>query len=71
VIRAALVLLLRIYQSILSPLIPAACRFEPTCSEYGVQAITRHGAWKGSWLTAKRLLRCHPWGPAGDDPVPE
>jgi putative membrane protein insertion efficiency factor len=70
-IRSALVLLLRIYQSILSPLLPASCRFEPTCSEYGVQAIQRHGAWKGMWLTTKRLLRCRPGGGGGEDPVPD
>jgi len=71
VIRAALVFVLRIYQAILSPLMPSACRFEPTCSEFAVQAIQRHGPIKGMWLTAGRLLRCRPGGPAGDDPVPE
>ena len=69
-IRALLILLLRIYQSILSPLLPAACRFEPTCSAYAVEAIQRHGAFKGVWLATKRLLRCRPGGGGGADPVP-
>ncbi|MDA1195864.1 MAG: membrane protein insertion efficiency factor YidD [Planctomycetota bacterium] len=70
-IRALLVLLLRIYQAVLSPLLPAACRFEPTCSAYAVEAVTRHGAWRGVWLTCGRLLRCRPGGGGGSDPVPE
>ncbi|MFZ4540275.1 MAG: membrane protein insertion efficiency factor YidD [Rickettsiales bacterium] len=49
---------------------PPACRFNPTCSHYAAEAITRHGACVGAWLTLKRLARCHPWGGAGDDPVP-
>lgn len=69
-IRAALVLLLRIYQAVLSPLLPAACRFDPTCSAYAVEAVTRHGALRGCWLTLKRLLRCRPGCPGGYDPVP-
>lgn len=70
-IRAALVFVLRVYQAILSPLMPSACRFEPTCSEFAVQAIQRHGPLKGMWLTTGRLLRCRPGGPAGADPVPK
>ncbi|MDF1701669.1 MAG: membrane protein insertion efficiency factor YidD [Planctomycetota bacterium] len=69
-IRAILVLLLRGYQAVLSPLIPAACRFEPTCSQYAVEAITRHGPLRGLWLTAGRLLRCRPGGGGGHDPIP-
>lgn len=69
-IRGFLVLLLRIYQAILSPLLPAACRFEPTCSAYAVEAIQRHGALRGMWLAGKRLLRCRPGGGGGADPVP-
>ncbi len=70
-IRRALILLLRIYQAVLSPLLPAACRFEPTCSAYAVAAITRHGPLRGLWLTLKRLLRCRPGCVGGHDPVPE
>jgi putative membrane protein insertion efficiency factor len=70
VIRGGLILLVRIYQAILSPLLPAACRFEPTCSTYAVQALQRHGALKGSWLACKRVLRCRPGGGGGADPVP-
>jgi uncharacterized protein len=66
----ALVLMIRGYQVGISPFLPPACRFEPSCSAYGVEAITKHGALKGSWLTARRLLRCHPWGGSGYDPVP-
>ncbi len=69
-IRGALVFLLRIYQAILSPLLPAACRFDPTCSAYAVQAVQRHGAVRGSWLALRRLLRCRPGCPGGHDPVP-
>lgn len=70
-IRAGIVLLLRIYQSILSPLMPAACRFEPTCSAYAVEAVQRHGPFRGLWLAASRLSRCRPGGGGGHDPVPE
>ena len=68
--RAGLVLLLRVYQAVLSPLLPAACRFRPTCSQYAVEAVGRHGALHGSWLAARRLLRCRPGMPGGEDPVP-
>ena len=71
---AALIAPIRFYRRFLSPLLPPACRFEPTCSRYAIQAIERHGPLKGSWLAAKRLLRCHPihWlgGSEGFDPVP-
>ena len=59
-----------IYQKTISPLIPARCRYSPTCSEYGLQAIKKYGAWKGTKLTLKRVLNCHPWGGEGHDPVP-
>lgn len=62
--------LIRFYQRFLSPVFPAACRFEPSCSEYGYQAIERHGFFKGGWLAARRLGRCHPLNPGGYDPVP-
>ena len=59
-----------IYQKTISPLIPARCRYSPTCSEYALQAIKKYGAWKGTKLTLKRVLSCHPWGGEGHDPVP-
>jgi uncharacterized protein len=71
VIRGALVLLVRLYQRLISPLLPPACRFYPSCSAYAVQALERHGAARGSWLTVRRLCRCHPFHPGGIDPVPE
>jgi len=65
-----LVGLVRVYQRLLSPLLPPSCRFYPSCSAYAVTALTRHGAAKGSWLAARRLARCHPFHPGGIDPVP-
>jgi putative membrane protein insertion efficiency factor len=66
-----LLLMIRFYRRGVSPLLPPACRFTPTCSAYAEQAIERYGAVRGSWLGARRLLRCHPWGGRGYDPVPE
>lgn len=63
--------LIRGYQYVISPLLPPSCRYQPTCSEYTIQAIARHGALKGSWLGLRRILSCHPWGSCGHDPVPE
>jgi uncharacterized protein len=65
-----LTLAVRGYQLVLSPLLGPRCRFYPSCSAYAVQAISRHGAIRGSWLAARRLLRCHPWNPGGVDHVP-
>ncbi len=65
-----LIFLVRLYKRLLSPLLPAACRFYPSCSAYAEQALHRHGALKGSALAARRLLRCHPLNPGGVDPVP-
>ncbi|MDP6345636.1 MAG: membrane protein insertion efficiency factor YidD [Alphaproteobacteria bacterium] len=59
-----------VYRYALSPLLPMSCRFTPGCSEYALEALARHGARRGGWLTAKRLARCHPWGGHGHDPVP-
>ena len=68
--KALLLLVLRGYQYAISPLFGANCRFYPSCSEYAREAIDRHGAGKGSWLTLRRLGRCHPYHPGGYDPVP-
>ncbi|NBU70878.1 MAG: membrane protein insertion efficiency factor YidD [Bacteroidetes bacterium] len=62
--------LIWLYQRLFSPLLPASCRYHPTCSAYGMEAIRRYGAFKGGWLTLKRIGRCHPWGGHGHDPVP-
>ena len=59
-----------IYQKSISPMFPSSCRFTPTCSQYAVEAIKKYGPIKGIWLGTKRLLRCHPWGGSGYDPVP-
>jgi uncharacterized protein len=63
--------LIRVYQLLLSPLLPPSCRYLPSCSDYAVEAIGRHGAIVGVGLAARRLARCHPWGSSGYDPVPE
>jgi putative membrane protein insertion efficiency factor len=62
--------LIRIYQMTFSRLMPPSCRFEPSCSHYGYQAIQKHGAIKGSWLAISRIARCNPLNPGGYDPVP-
>ena len=64
------ILPIKIYQILLSPLIGPSCRFNPTCSHYAIQAITKYGALKGLYLALKRIIRCHPWGESGNDPVP-
>jgi putative membrane protein insertion efficiency factor len=63
--------LIRLYQLTLSPWLGVRCRYEPTCSKYAAEAITRFGAGRGAWLAAKRLARCHPFGRSGYDPVPD
>ena len=65
-----LIMIIRFYQIVISPLTPAACRFEPTCSSYSKEALEKHGILKGSWLAIKRIASCHPWGRSGYDPVP-
>jgi len=65
-----LVLLVRFYQRFIGPGLPKACRYYPSCSAYAVEALTRHGALRGGWLTARRIGRCHPFHPGGVDPVP-
>ena len=64
------VMLIRFYQVCISPLKPPSCRFTPTCFQYGLQAFRKHGPIKGLYLTVRRILRCHPWGGSGYDPVP-
>lgn len=64
-----LLAILRFYKSAVSPLLPAACRYTPTCSEYAMAAVTRHGALRGSAMAAKRVLSCHPFARGGYDPV--
>jgi uncharacterized protein len=61
---------IRFYRKGVSPLLPSSCRFEPTCSAYGLEAVERYGAWKGTWLTTRRILRCQPFCRGGYDPVP-
>lgn len=68
--KRVLVALIRVYKAAISPFLPPACRFTPTCSEYAAQAIETHGAARGSLLAASRLCRCHPFHPGGFDPVP-
>ena len=70
-LAAALVFAIEVYRRWVSPLIGPRCRFIPSCSAYGVEAIQRHGPWRGGWLTLRRLLRCHPFTPCGCDPVPD
>ena len=65
-----LIAVIRLYQLLLSPFLGGACRFVPSCSAYAREAIERHGALRGSWLALRRLLRCHPFGGSGFDPVP-
>ena len=64
------ILLIKLYQWIISPLLGKSCRYTPTCSNYGLQAFKKYGPFKGLWLTGKRIVRCHPWGGHGYDPVP-
>ncbi|MGD8426254.1 MAG: membrane protein insertion efficiency factor YidD [Balneolaceae bacterium] len=63
--------LVRLYQLIISPWMPSSCRYHPTCSQYSIEALRKHGALKGIWLTVKRIARCHPWSEGGYDPVPD
>jgi putative membrane protein insertion efficiency factor len=68
--RWLLLFLLRLYKVVVSPILPPMCRFEPTCSVYAMNAVEKYGAVHGSWLSLKRLFRCHPFHPGGWDPVP-
>ncbi len=62
--------IIRFYQGAISPFFPPSCRYVPTCSQYGVEAIKKHGPFKGGLMTIKRIVSCHPWGGSGYDPVP-
>ena len=68
--RQLLILLLRGYRFAISPLYGQVCRYHPSCSAYALEAVTRHGSLRGSWLAARRIARCHPWAEGGLDPVP-
>jgi hypothetical protein len=63
------ILLIRIYQGAISPYLMASCRYSPSCSAYGIEAIVKYGPFRGGWMTLKRIGRCHPWGGSGFDPV--
>ncbi|MEI6305830.1 MAG: membrane protein insertion efficiency factor YidD [Deltaproteobacteria bacterium] len=69
-LKSIMLLVIRLYQKLLSPFLPAACRFYPSCSEYSRESILRFGVIKGTWLSILRLLKCHPFHPGGYDPVP-
>ncbi len=66
-LRQILVAAIRLYKLFVSPLLPPACRFYPSCSTYAIQALEKHGVFKGLWIAGKRILRCHPWNPGGVD----
>ena len=70
IIIAIFIFPIKIYQFIISPLLPRGCRFTPSCSVYATEAFQKHGVWKGFYLSFKRIIRCHPWGGHGYDPVP-
>ncbi len=70
ILAAPFIVLIKLYQWLISPLIGPKCRYTPTCSHYGLEALKKYGPIKGCWLTLKRLGRCHPWGGHGPDPVP-
>ena len=67
--KVALLAAIRLYRTMISPLLPVSCRYLPTCSEYGLEAVERHGALRGAWMTATRIARCHPFHAGGYDPV--
>lgn len=69
--KKAVIAMLRVYQWTISPWLPRACRYVPTCSEYAVEAVSRYGLLRGGWMAARRLGRCHPFHAGGYDPVPE
>jgi len=68
-VKYILIFIVKIYQRLISPLLPKTCRFYPTCSEYFIQAVNKYGALKGTWIGIKRIMRCHPFNPGGYDPL--
>lgn len=68
--RALFIRLIKLYQYLISPLMPPACRFTPSCSQYSIEVLAKHGIIRGSWLSIKRILRCNPWNRGGYDPAP-
>ena len=70
IVIAPFLLMIRFYQRFISPYLPNSCRYTPTCSQYAVEALKKYGLFKGGWLALRRILRCHPWGGSGYDPVP-
>ncbi len=68
--KKLVIFLIKAYQLLVSPLFPSSCRFTPTCSQYSIEAIKKHGVLRGGWLSLKRVSKCHPWHPGGYDPVP-
>jgi putative membrane protein insertion efficiency factor len=70
ILNSFFILLIRIYQGVISPYLSPSCRYTPSCSEYGIQALKKHGPFRGGWLTLKRFLSCNPWGGSGHDPIP-
>lgn len=68
--KTFLLFLIRFYRAYISPLKPPCCRFTPTCSEYALEAVKRYGPWKGTWLSVKRIAKCHPFHKGGYDPLP-
>ncbi|MCF6296172.1 MAG: membrane protein insertion efficiency factor YidD [Flavobacteriaceae bacterium] len=71
ILIAPFIFIVKVYQILISPLIPATCRFQPTCSHYTVEALQKHGLLRGGRLALKRIFSCHPWGKSGYDPVPK
>ena len=69
-IKSLFILLIQAYQWLISPLLPPSCRFTPSCSHYGIEALQKHGLIRGIYLTISRSVRCHPWSKGGYDPVP-
>ncbi len=71
ILIAPFIFIVKVYQILISPLIPATCRYQPTCSHYTVEALQKHGLLRGGKLAIKRIFSCHPWGKSGYDPVPK